>query len=424
MNNNTPQKPLEPWLQALKKKVEEAPQKESLPFDLDAEWSKLEASLPQASTPASTHKGARLLRFKKWYGVAASIALLQQGAKILRYKGYGAAAAATLAIGVTGLTWVMLKKPTSPQANPTNAIAQNELVEPSHPSSPETFEEIPASPATPLSSPFVKEESIEPVAVATQPQSEPKTEPTQVETPQPEETPKNTFIGPEAPENKNSQQELLADAGPRTNSQMRAGLFISNISASGKYGESPSQTRGDLQLMSRTINQPLSSPGTAFAYESAVFAHKLPFNLGAKVSFDLGRHFALETGLVYTLLRSDLSNYRSTGRRAMQQIHYLGIPVGFNFAFYQVQDLRAYVGASARLDKAISSTLMGASLGETPWQISLQGKVGMAYDIIPHLGLFVETGMAYYFDDQSRLQTFYKQHPLTFAISAGIQLNY
>lgn len=171
MNNNTPQKPLEPWLQALKKKVEDPPQKESFPFDLEAEWSKLEASLPKASTPLAAHKGARLLRFKKWSGVAASIALLQQGAKILRYKGYGAVAAATLVVGIAGLTWVMLKKPNMPQESPTPAIAQNEIVEPLVPLAPETIEEIPSSPVSPQPSPIAKKEMVEQPFVETQPQA-------------------------------------------------------------------------------------------------------------------------------------------------------------------------------------------------------------------------------------------------------------
>lgn len=425
MNNNTPQKPLEPWLQALKKKVEDPPQKESLPFDLDAEWSKLEASLPKASTPLAAHKGGRLLRFKKWSGVAASVALLQQGAKILRYKGYGAVAAATLVVGIAGLTWVMLKKPNMPQESPTPAIAQNEIVEPLVPLAPETIEEIPSSPVSPQPSPIAKKEMVEQPFVETQPQATQSEESLpQEETLPTEKAPRNTFIGPEAPEDRNPRRELIADANPRTSSQIRAGLFVSNVAASKRHGDMSSPAGSESQLMSRTLNQPISIPGSAFAYESASFTHKLPFNLGAKVSFSLGRHFSLETGLVYTFLRSDLNNYKSMGHRAMQQIHYLGIPIGFNFAFYKSQDFRAYVGASGRLDKAISSTLMGENLGENPWQISLQGKMGLSYDIVPNLGLFVETGMAYYFDDQSRLQTFYKQHPLTFAISAGIQLNY
>lgn len=425
MNNNTPQKPLEPWLQALKKKVEDPPQKESLPFDLEAKWSKIEASLPKASSPLATHKGARLLRFKKWSGVAATIALLQQGAKILRYNGYGTAAAATLVVGIAGLTWVMLKKPNMPQESPTPTIAQNEIVELLVPSAPETIEEIPSSPVSPLPSPIAKKDMVEQPFVETQPQAtQSKESQPQEETLPTEKAPRNTFIGPEAPEDRNPRRELIADASPRTSSQIRAGLFVSNVAASKKHGDMSSPAGGELQLMSRTLNHPISTPGTAFAYESASFTHKLPFNLGAKVSFGLGRHFALETGLVYTFLRSDLNNYKSMGHRAMQQIHYLGIPIGFNFAFYKSQDFRAYVGASGRLDKAISSTLMGENLGENPWQISLQGKIGLSYDIVPNLGLFVETGMAYYFDDQSRLQTFYKQHPLTFAISAGIQLNY
>ncbi len=74
MLHNTPSKKLEPWLKAIRKKEETLSNRESLPFDLDEAWAKLEEALPakQVSAP----KSRRHLTWHAWVGMAASFALV------------------------------------------------------------------------------------------------------------------------------------------------------------------------------------------------------------------------------------------------------------------------------------------------------------------------------------------------------------
>ena len=43
------------------------------------------------------------------------------------------------------------------------------------------------------------------------------------------------------------------------------------------------------------------------------------------------------------------------------------------------------------------------------WQFSLKGGLGVEYDVIPQLGIYVEPGLKYYFDNGSRVQNFFNE---------------
>ena len=40
------------------------------------------------------------------------------------------------------------------------------------------------------------------------------------------------------------------------------------------------------------------------------------------------------------------------------------------------------------------------------------------------MGVFVEPGMSYYFDDGANIQTIYKEKPLNFNLNMGIRLTF
>ena len=61
---------------------------------------------------------------------------------------------------------------------------------------------------------------------------------------------------------------------------------------------------------------------------------------------------------------------------------------------------------------------------EKPWQFSLTAAVGAQYNIGRHVGVYVEPGVSYYFDDGSSLQTIRKDKPCLFSLQAGFRLSY
>lgn len=52
------------------------------------------------------------------------------------------------------------------------------------------------------------------------------------------------------------------------------------------------------------------------------------------------------------------------------------------------------------------------------------GALGAQYNINRKVGVYVEPGIAYYFDDGSSVQTIRKENPCNFTLQAGLRLSY
>ena len=58
-----------------------------------------------------------------------------------------------------------------------------------------------------------------------------------------------------------------------------------------------------------------------------------------------------------------------------------------------------------------------------PFQGSLSAALGAQVNFLKKLSLFVEPGVAYFFDDNSHLITIRKEHPFNFNLQFGLRLN-
>jgi hypothetical protein len=56
-------------------------------------------------------------------------------------------------------------------------------------------------------------------------------------------------------------------------------------------------------------------------------------------------------------------------------------------------------------------------------QFSMQGALGLQYDIIPQLGIYAEPGVKYYFNNGSKVRNFFKDKPTNFNLQLGLRLN-
>ena len=59
-----------------------------------------------------------------------------------------------------------------------------------------------------------------------------------------------------------------------------------------------------------------------------------------------------------------------------------------------------------------------------PLQLSLSGGVGGQLNISDRIGLYVEPGISYFFDDGSDVETIRKENPLNFNLQADIRFTY
>ena len=146
--------------------------------------------------------------------------------------------------------------------------------------------------------------------------------------------------------------------------------------------------------------------------------HHQPISFGLSVRKGLAKGFSVETGLTYTLLSSDVE---MSGGNAMidQKLHYIGIPVRANWNFFDKDRFTLYVAAGGMIEKCVYGKLGSEKQTVKPVQLSVAGAVGAQFNATKHVGIYVEPGVAYFFDDGSNVQTIRNETPCNFNIQAG-----
>lgn len=151
--------------------------------------------------------------------------------------------------------------------------------------------------------------------------------------------------------------------------------------------------------------------------------HHQPVSVGLSVRKELGKGFSIETGLMYTFLASDL-RFEDSPEELSQKLHYLGIPLRANWNFVDTRLFTFYLSAGGAVEKCVYGKLGSDDISQKPWQFSVLGAVGVQYNLSKRVGIYAEPGVSYYFDDDSSLQTFRKEHPCSFTLQAGLRLTY
>ena len=156
--------------------------------------------------------------------------------------------------------------------------------------------------------------------------------------------------------------------------------------------------------------------------------HHQPISVGMQVGFHLLPKLKLSTGLVYTKVSSDfISGVSDTRTVSTQDLHYMGIPLNLSYSVWEYKGLHTYVTAGG--EGAVNIKNHTETDGEVKeskrdkMQWSTNASVGIRYDFIPQLGVYVEPGMKYYFDNGSQIENIFKDKKLNFNIQFGLRFN-
>ncbi len=166
--------------------------------------------------------------------------------------------------------------------------------------------------------------------------------------------------------------------------------------------------------------------------------HKMPVTVGLSFRYGLNRWLSLETGLNYTFLSSELRTGNTNDFYINnQKLHYIGIPLKANFKFLDKKYVTLYASAGGMMEKCVSGKLdsdfymdgkeeksFKEDLTVKPLQWSLSAAVGAQYNATKHLGIYVEPGIVYYFDDGSTVETIRKEKPFNFNLQMGLRFTY
>lgn len=157
--------------------------------------------------------------------------------------------------------------------------------------------------------------------------------------------------------------------------------------------------------------------------------HHAPVSVGMQIAFGVAPRLSLSTGVVYTRTSSDFYPYAPNNDYNVHQVlHYVGIPVGLNYELWRSGGFHAYVmaGAEAAYNVKNDTDEDGTRKQDAKRdrvQFSGNASLGAQYDISPNVGLYIEPGAKYYFDNGSDIENTFKDKKLNFNLQFGLRFN-
>ena len=199
------------------------------------------------------------------------------------------------------------------------------------------------------------------------------------------------------------------------------------------YSPSVSRSAETHSLMNlATLNTITNSVFMETRYE-----HQLPLTIQLQLSRQIGNRLSAETGLSYTRLSSTNTTGGSLAYiEERQRLHYLGIPLRLGYQWYNHAHLSLYTSAGVMLEFPIRGTVDVSHIANgintfsnkvslcVPLQWSVSFGLGLQYDLTPHVGLFAEPSLQYFFNDGSDLKSYRTEHPFTVTLPIGLRFHW
>lgn len=164
--------------------------------------------------------------------------------------------------------------------------------------------------------------------------------------------------------------------------------------------------------------------------------HHMPVTVGASVKWNLNEHWALESGLNYTYLYSELRSGAKSYIEDKQKLHYVGIPLKVQRSVWSNSIFSFYASAGGMMEKCVSGSVETVCVDDNnrksfgnekldvkPLQFSVLASVGLQANFNKLLSLYLEPGMIYYFDDNTDIITIRKDKPFNFNLQLGLRFN-
>lgn len=172
------------------------------------------------------------------------------------------------------------------------------------------------------------------------------------------------------------------------------------------------------------------------------FDHKLPLSIGFMLRKEFSSFFSVETGLSYTYLSSNMSRSARKDQntyvtqKGTQQLHYLGIPINAIGKLWGNKQWSVYLSAGGMVEKGLgmkqtirsyagSEKIMTENINKQ-WlkgvQWSLNGSVGVSFNLTPAWSIYLEPRISYYFDNDQPFSIRTEKSTL-FNLTGGVRLN-
>jgi len=164
-------------------------------------------------------------------------------------------------------------------------------------------------------------------------------------------------------------------------------------------------------------------------------SYSIPISVGITIRKDLNRTFALESGLFYTYLSSDIEKGKVGRKPDRLELHYLGVPVNLVGYLINRPQWNLYLSGGIMLEKGLRSVYTERTYSQNHLfttahkgriggvQVSVNGAIGITYRLFDHWGIYAEPKLYYYFDTDQPISV-RTERPFGFGINAGIRYHF
>ncbi|MDR1346984.1 MAG: PorT family protein [Prevotellaceae bacterium] len=191
------------------------------------------------------------------------------------------------------------------------------------------------------------------------------------------------------------------------------------------------ETAADMPALSAP---PISSHENLGSEYKTDMKHKHPLNFGIRIKKNIGKNIIIKTGLSYSYFLSESGN--ANGKR-QQQIHYIGIPLGFEYLIFKKNNFNIYLSGEFAAEKGILYSYKEASINVSTKefktmengsirsiQFSTNAGLGVSYNFIKNIGIYVEPNAVYYIKDNNQRESFRTEKPFNFGLNIGLKYDF
>ena len=165
--------------------------------------------------------------------------------------------------------------------------------------------------------------------------------------------------------------------------------------------------------------------------------HDKPITFGLSMTKTINRNWNVETGLQYSLLKSEFilgeDDYYVQKR---QKIHYLGVPLRLSYKWFGANRWTAYTSAGIILniplsgktdEQYVTGTVIPYSESwhfTPPFQWTVGTGVGLQYNFTNNWGVYLEPTFSWHIPNGSTTRTIWTEHPFTITVPFGIRFTW
>ena len=298
-------------------------------------------------------------------------------------------------------------------ALPQQAMADARMSKPVTPKKPAVVEPAAEEPAAiePVEAATVVEEPAVTTPVVTTPAEEPKAD-----------EPQHLLTEDDLPADYWTREESSEKSHIRTHtSQISILSNLTTVSSDGDLLYIPSASHASSQSgkgQATTDIEPTSEANAAKFY--------VPLTFGLQVAFPLTDRFSVATGVTYSYLVSqyDILYKKVLYEGAYNQLHYVGVPVSLSYRFVQTPHVGVYASVSGAAEKCVGQRyVFGSNVASEKvkgLQWSAKAGIGVEYWFIPHMGIYFDPSLVYFFDNKQPL-SIRTQQPLQASFEVGLR---